>query len=136
MLFFLLTPCLVVAVQPLEWIPTKKATIVFAPFFHMFFCLYQPYLYSVFHRSFRILYFVFRGAISILRQFLAAESLLKMIKNSFYFASKAVFVLKIFKFLSWLFGHVAKWLDKKENVNFKLYGVTAWLTNNCNTNIA
>ena len=33
------------------------------------------------------------------RQFLATESLLKMIKNAFYFILKALFVLKIFKFL-------------------------------------
>ena len=57
-------------------------------------------------------------------------------KNAFYFTSKALFVLKIFKFLSWLFEHVAKRLDKKEKVNFKLYDVLAWLTNNCNKHIA
>ena len=33
---------------------------------------------------------------------------LKMMKNSFYFPLKAFFLLKIFKFLSWLFGHVEK----------------------------
>ena len=31
-----------------------------------------------------------------------------MMKNAFYFTVKALFVLKIFKFLSWLFGHVEK----------------------------
>ena len=36
------------------------------------------------------------------------ESPLKMLKNAFYFTLKALFVLKIFKFLSWLFGHVEK----------------------------
>ena len=41
-----------------------------------------------------------KGALSGLRQFLAAESLLKMIKNAFYFTSEALFVLKIFRFLS------------------------------------
>ena len=39
-----------------------------------------------------------KGALSGLRQFLAAESPLKMTKNAFYFTSKARFVLKIFKF--------------------------------------
>ena len=53
----------------------------------------------------------FKGALLGLRQFLATESPLKMMKNAFYFLSKALFVLKVFKFLSWLFGHVAKWLD-------------------------
>ena len=42
----------------------------------------------------------FKGTASGLRQFLAAESLLKVVKNAFYFTSKACFVLKIFKFLS------------------------------------
>ena len=32
----------------------------------------------------------------------------KMMKNSFYFILKALFVLKIFNFLSRLFGHVEK----------------------------
>ena len=57
-------------------------------------------------------------------------------KNAFYFTAKALYVLKILQFLSSLFGHVAKWLDKKNKVNFKFYDVTAWLTNNCNTHIA
>ena len=32
------------------------------------------------------------------------ESTLKMMKKAFYFISKTLFVLKIFKFLSWIFG--------------------------------
>ena len=42
------------------------------------------------------------------------ESPLKTIKNAFYFILKALFILKIFKFLSWHFGHVEKtaWLEK------------------------
>ena len=35
-----------------------------------------------------------------------------------------------------MFGHVAKRLDKNDEVNFKFYAVTAWLTNNRNTYIA
>ena len=66
----------------------------------------------------------------------ATEILLKMIKNTFYFTIKAVFILKIFWFLSWLFGHVAKRLDWKDKFNFKIYDATPWLTNNCNTYIA
>ena len=34
------------------------------------------------------------------------DSPLKMMKNAFYFILKALFILKIFKFLSRLFGHV------------------------------
>ena len=56
-----------------------------------------------------------------------------MMKNAFYFILKALFVLKIFKFLSWLFGHVGKRPDWKDEVNFKIYDVTTWLTNNYNT---
>ena len=41
-----------------------------------------------------------KGALSSLRQFLAIESPLKRMKNAFYFTSKALFFLKIFKFLS------------------------------------
>ena len=77
-----------------------------------------------------------KGALSDLRQFLAIESPLKMMKNTFDFISKLFFFLKIFKILSWLFGHVAKGLYKKNNVNFKIYEVTAWLTNNRYTHIA
>ena len=47
---------------------------------------------------------------------------------------KTLFVLEIFKFLSWIFGYVEKRLDKKVKVNFKIYDVTDW-TNNYNTNI-
>ena len=38
----------------------------------------------------------------------------KMMKNAFYFILKALFVLKIFKLLSWLFRYVEKmtWLER------------------------
>ena len=41
------------------------------------------------------------------------DSSSKMTKNPFHFFWKAIFVLKIFKFLSFLFGHVEKtaWLE-------------------------
>ena len=39
-------------------------------------------------------------ALSGLRQLLATESPLKMMGNAFYFTLKALFFLKIFKFLS------------------------------------
>ena len=57
-------------------------------------------------------------------------------KNTVCFTSKALFVLKIFKFFSRLFGHVAERLDKKDKVIFKFYDITAWLTNNRDTHIA
>ena len=54
---------------------------------------------------------LFKGTLSGLRQFLATASPLKMKKNAFYLTSKTLFVIKIFKFLSWLFSHVSKQLD-------------------------
>ena len=46
-----------------------------------------------------------------LRQFLSIENALKMTRNAFCFTLKALFVLKIFRFLSWRFGHIEKRLD-------------------------
>ena len=57
-------------------------------------------------------------------------------RNAFYFILKALFFLKIFKVLSLLFGKVEKQLDKKDNIKFRIYDVTTWLTNNYNTHIA
>ena len=50
------------------------------------------------------------------------ESLLKEMKNAFYFILKALFVLKIFKFLSRLLGHVGK-TALLERFNFKIHYV-------------
>ena len=46
-----------------------------------------------------------------------------MMKNAFYFKSKALFDLDIFTFLSCLFGYTEKRLDKKAMVIFKIYDV-------------
>ena len=43
---------------------------------------------------------IVKGALSGLKQFLASENPLKMMKNAFYFTLKALSVFKIFKFLS------------------------------------
>ena len=43
----------------------------------------------------------------------------KMMKNAFYFILKAPFVLKIFKFLYCLFGHVKKGLIRKVRLIWK-----------------
>ena len=45
----------------------------------------------------------FKGALSGLRQFLAVESPLKMMKNAFYLTSKIIFVTEIYKFSVFLF---------------------------------
>ena len=44
-------------------------------------------------------------------QFLAIERPLKMMMYTFYVTLKALLVLRTFKFLSRLFGHVGKRLD-------------------------
>ena len=49
---------------------------------------------------------VFSG-LSGLRQFWSTESPLRKMKDV-YFTLKALFILKILEFLSWLFGHVEK----------------------------
>ena len=63
------------------------------------------------------------------------ESPISMVKNAFYFILKAFFVT--FQLLLWLFGNVEKtsWL-KINKVNFKIYDVTPWLTNNYKTYVA
>ena len=53
-----------------------------------------------------------------------------MMKNAFYFTLKAPLVLWMFNFFSKIFGHVRKRLDQTDEVNFKMYDVTVWLTNN------
>ena len=57
---------------------------------------------------------IVKDALEGLRQILTAQSPLKMMKNAFYFTLKSHFVLKIFKYLSWVFGHVEKtaWLER------------------------
>ena len=69
--------------------------------------------------------FPLKGALSGLRQFLATKSPLKMMKNAFYFTSKVLSVLKMYKFLPCLFGHVSQRFDLNVKINFKYYEVTA-----------
>ena len=61
-----------------------------------------------------------KGPISVLRQFLTSGNPLKKMKNAFYFMLKALFVLDIFKFLSWVFYYVEKWLYRKAPANIRL----------------
>ena len=55
-----------------------------------------------------------------------------MIRNSFYFTLKALFVLKIFKFLSQLFGRFEKWLQQKDMTDFKIHDFATLEKNNFN----
>ena len=52
------------------------------------------------------------------------------------FMLKALFVLKIFSFLSWVFGYAENQLDEKAKFNFKICDVTDWTRNNYNTHSA
>ena len=52
--------------------------------------------------------FSVKGTLSGLWQFVTIENPLKMMKNGFSLTSKVLSVIKIFKSLSWLFGHVTK----------------------------
>ena len=56
---------------------------------------------------------IINDALSGLRKVLATENPFKIMKNAFYFALKAVFVHKILKFLSGLFGYVKNGLIGK-----------------------
>ena len=66
-------------------------------------------------KSFLLIANIVKGAGSGLRQFLATGSPWKLMKNAFHFILNAPFVLKIFKCLSWFFGHVDEsvWLERK-----------------------
>ena len=63
------------------------------------------------------------------------KSPLKIMENAFYFMLKVLFVLEIYTFLSWLFSSVEKRFNEKAKVNFKIYDVANWTTNNYNTYI-
>ena len=78
---------------------------------------------------------LFKGALLGLRQFLAIRSPIKIMKNGFYFTLKTLFVLKIFTCLNFLVIY-KKRLNQKTKVNFEIYDITTWLTNQCNTRIA
>ena len=68
-------------------------------------------LYHSFEMLLLLSLFLFKGAFSSLRQFLATEGPLKMMKNAFQLILKALLVLKIFKFLSLFFSHIENRLD-------------------------
>ena len=57
-------------------------------------------LLDFWHLTTLLLYILIKGALSVMRQFLATGTPLKMVQNTFYFTTKALFVLKIFKFFS------------------------------------
>ena len=58
------------------------------------------FIYWLKNISSRSVSLIFKSTLLGLKQFLAAESPSKMIKNVFYFILKALLVYKVFKFLS------------------------------------
>ena len=48
---------------------------------------------------------------------------------------EALLILKTYRFLPWHFDHVEKQFDEKDKINFKIYDVTTWETNNCNAHV-
>ena len=69
---------------------------------------------------------------------LTSASLLKMMKNAFYFMLRALFLL--LRYFSYIFALTfwlgRKPLNEKAKVDFKIYDVTERTTNNCITCIA
>ena len=59
-----------------------------------------------------------------------------MMEIAFHFMLKVRFILEIFTFLSSIFDYGEKRLDKKTMINFNMYDVTDWITNNYKTQIA
>ena len=59
-----------------------------------------------------------------------------MMKNAFHFTLKTLVVFEVFKLTSEQFWSRRKRLGKKAKVNFKMYDVINWKTNNNNTHIA
>ena len=70
------------------------------PISHSFACSEIWRLYGWKFSLKQIIDILFKGPLLGLRRFLATESPLKVMKNTFYFMLKVHFVLKIFKFLS------------------------------------
>ena len=52
-----------------------------------------------------------KGALSGLRQIITTEIPSKVMRNTFSFTLEGLSVLKMFKFLSWLFGHLENLLS-------------------------
>ena len=62
------------------------------------------------------------------------ESPLKIMRNASYFILQALYILKIFKFLPWLFGNEEKTIPIRKIRLISKFMAT-WLTNNYNTRI-
>ena len=71
--------------------------------------------------------FTLKSTLPDLSRFPATESPLKLMKNTFHFISKALFVLKIYTFLSWLFCHAEDSLIRRLRLTSKfMTSSTVW----------
>ena len=83
------------------------------------FVFYEVVYYSLLHFC-RI---IFEGALAGLEHF-------RVIENP---SSKLFSFLRYSNCCPDIFGHVGNPLDKKPKANLKIYDITVWLTNSCNT---
>ena len=74
----------------------------------------SPHLAYEFSANVFLMLYSIKVGLSPSKKICFNDSPSKMMKNAFYFILKALFVLKIFRFLSWPFGHVGKttWLER------------------------
>ena len=90
----------------------KNFTLIIFVFCHccwsLLWCYYWKSLKSDSHHQETLLYL------------LQWKNPLKMMKNAYYFISKTLLVVKIFKFLCWLFGRVKNGLIRKIRLTSKL----------------
>ena len=106
--------------MPSSWIlVTWEARSLYTQRAEFFFCEYHKIKCFLLNKE-------LKTALSCLRQVLATKSLLKMLKNTLYCTLIALFVLKVLKFLYWIFGHVKKRADWKHKtcdvaVCFEIY---------------
>ena len=82
---------------------------LFKEFIFMYQPLTRPYLYLSKSLEFYLRVLLAHSKVSTFLQFFGKP--FKNDKKAFYFTLETLFVLKIFKYLPWLFGHVGKRLD-------------------------
>ena len=83
----------VTEVEKLQMLPEKICAFHFRIFTGMLLLRVSSFMCAEF-------FYLVKGTLSSLRQCLATESSLKIIKSAFYFTLKALLILNIFKFLS------------------------------------
>ena len=100
----------------------KSIWLIFTPEFDVLLFWHINHAYKWCHIA--LIWIIDKSPLSGLRHFLIPESSLEIRKMLFTFT-----------FLTYIFGHEGKWLDKKAKVNSKIYDVTGWVTTNYNTYI-